>query len=85
MWNAGSNLSRQEILLDEQMGRARQEAVQARTMQVTAESMANDLLSISKSDPEIRRIVEKYQIRRTTSGTSPAPANNSFKGRAESN
>jgi hypothetical protein len=69
-WGAVSNLQRQRAQLGQQMQQARQQVVPSRNFQAILQSFAGDLLNLAVSDAEVRRVVEKYQIRRTP----PPPA-----------
>ncbi len=46
-----------------QIEEAQSEIAQARTAQTVLESLAHDLLVLEATDPDIRRLVDKYQIR----------------------
>lgn len=75
-WNGTSQLKAQEKAISQQLERSRNEIAQARNMQNLLEGMANDLLNLASTDSEVRKIVDKYQIRKktsTTSSTQPTP------------
>ncbi len=64
-WGAVSNLQRQRAQLGQQIQQAGQQVVPSRNFQVILQNFAGDLLNLAASDAEVRRVVEKYQIRRT--------------------
>lgn len=63
-WGGLKNQVRQNDALAQQITQGKQAATNARQVQGMLEGIANDLLALSASEPEARRIVEKYQIRR---------------------
>jgi hypothetical protein len=63
-WGGLKNQVRQNDALAQQIAQGKQAAVNARQVQGMLEGLANDILALSASEPEVRRIVEKYQIRR---------------------
>ncbi len=72
-WNATNRLHRQKKELVLQQEQALVKVARARTMQTLLHGLANDLLNLAKTDSEIGKIVDKYQIRWTNPQTSPPP------------
>ncbi len=72
-WGGLKNQVRQNDALAQQIVQGRQVAANARTVQGMLEGIANDLLSLSASESDARRIVEKYQIRRMTPPAAQNP------------
>lgn len=70
-WGGLKNQVRQNDALAAQIAQGKQQGANARVVQGMLEGLANDMLALSASDSDIRRIVEKYQIRRMN---PPAPA-----------
>lgn len=51
----------------------RRTVVPARNVQALLQALANDMLEMSRTDPDIQKIIDKYQIHRSN-GTSSQPA-----------
>jgi len=64
IWNTSSDLNRQERILLQQLEKLRNDAVSARNVQALLEGVAGDLLVLAETDPDARRVVDKFQIRR---------------------
>ncbi len=71
-WGVVSNLQRQRTQLGQQIQQASQQVAPSRNLQAILQSFASDLLNLSASDAEVRRVAEKYQIRRTPPPSAPA-------------
>lgn len=65
-WNDVSALRRASESLAERTERARADLPRSRTAQAALEGLANDLILLGNTDPDVRRIVDKHQIRKTT-------------------
>ncbi len=74
LWRTTTNLKQQEINIGQQLDRSQNEFLQARNMQLLLEALANDMLAMANTDYDVRRLVEKYQIRRAGPAPAPAPA-----------
>jgi hypothetical protein len=70
-WGGLKNQVRQNDAFAQQIAQSKQVAANARVVQGMLEGLANDMLALSANDNDVRRIVEKYQIRRLN---PPAPA-----------
>lgn len=66
LWHIKKTLQQQEIFMAQKLSTTQSELVPARTMQTMLEGIAGDLLILSNSDPDIRKIVDRFQIRRET-------------------
>ncbi len=64
IWNTSSDLNRQEKILLQQVEKLQNDVVPARNVQALLEGIANDLLVLAETDPDARRVVDKFQIRR---------------------
>ncbi len=71
-WNNAAALKKAGQSLAQQASKAQSDVAQSRTVQTALEGLANDLIILSATDADARRIVDKYQIRRGTppSGTT---------------
>lgn len=79
-WRQVSALRKASQTLTQQVDRARSDKELLRNTQAALSSLAGSLLTLANNDAEVRRIVEKHQIRRNptpaspSSTPSPAPA-----------
>lgn len=70
-WGGLKNQVRQNDALAAQIAQGKQQGANARVVQGMLEGLANDMLALSANDSDVKRVVEKYQIRRMN---PPAPA-----------
>jgi hypothetical protein len=63
-WRALDRLQIQKKNAITRVEQSQAQVAAARTWMAILEGVCNDLLDLSKSDSEVRRVVEKYQIRR---------------------
>ena len=71
-WRGTTRLKEQQEIFANRIRQAEGQLAAARTIMTTLEGLCNDLLDLSKTDSEIRRIVDKYEIRKN----QPARATN---------
>lgn len=64
-WLTRKELLVQERHLDERIVLGRKDLAASREMQTLLQGLATDLLTLGKILPEVQRIVEKHQIRKT--------------------
>jgi hypothetical protein len=57
-------MNQQREVVDNRIKQAESQMAAARTWQTMLEGIANDLLELSRTDGDIRKVVEKYQIRK---------------------
>ena len=70
-WTNVSNLQTQTKILAEKIEKSRTDISRSRTIQTSLEGLANDMLLLANNDSDIRRIVDKYQIRKNTPVQQP--------------
>ena len=64
LWRVKTRLSEQSEIVSKRIEQAQGQMAGARTWLTMLEGIANDLIELGKTDSDIRRIVDKYQIRR---------------------
>jgi hypothetical protein len=70
-------LHQNNVSLTQQTDAYRKNIMAARNVQTLLQALANDLIDMSTTDPDIRKIIDKYQIRRSPqpgAQNTPAPA-----------
>lgn len=65
IWLTTSRMRTQNAMLAEQGEKLKPELTASRTWQNFLEALANDVLVLGANDAEVRRVAEKYQIRRS--------------------
>jgi hypothetical protein len=68
LWSSRSILLEQEREMTSRLDSAKGSLSTSREMQTLLQGLATDLLSLGETDPEVRRIVDLHQIRKTGDG-----------------
>jgi len=63
-WRALDRLERQKVAIEGRIEQTQAQVAAARTWMTILEGVCNDLLDLSKTDSDVRSVVDKYQIRR---------------------
>lgn len=63
-WRGATRLQEQREIIAKRMTQAEGQLAAARTTMTTLQGLCTDLLELSKTDSDIRRITEKYEIRK---------------------
>ena len=66
-----SRIKQQQTIVSNKIEQVQSQMPAARTWLTMLEGIANDLLDLSKTDADIRKLVEKYQIRKNKPLVSP--------------
>ena len=72
-WRISARLQQQNDVVAKRVQQAEIQMKGARTWQVILEGICKDMLEMSKTDSDVRRIVDKYQIRQNQTPASSAP------------
>lgn len=64
-------MDQQKAVVEKRIEQVESQMAAARTWQTMLEGIANDLLELSKTDAEVRKVVEKYQIRKNQPIAAP--------------
>jgi len=71
VWRVTGRFQQQDAAVLKRVEQTQTQMAASRTWQTMLEGMANDLLDLSKTDAEIRKIVDKYQIRKNQPVAAP--------------
>ena len=63
-WQRTSGMLQQQAAMSGQLEQLRANVVPAQKLQLMLQGLANDMLNEASHDPDVRKVVEKYQIRR---------------------
>lgn|SRR3989344_4796161 len=72
-WRGTTRIKEQREIFANRIRQAEGQLAAARTIMTTLQGLCNDLLDLSKTDSEIRRIVDKYEIRKNQPATPTNP------------
>ena len=64
-------MNQQRDVVGKRIQQVESQMAAARTWQTMLEGMANDLLELSKTDSDVRKVVDKYQIRKNQPVAAP--------------
>jgi hypothetical protein len=71
VWRVNNRFKQQDAIIAKRIEQVETQISASRTWQTMLEGIANDLLELGKTDGDVRKIVEKYQIRKNQPVTPP--------------
>ena len=72
-WRINARLKQQNDVVAGRIQQAGTQMKGARNWQVMLDGICKDMLELGKTDPDVRRIIDKYQIRQNQPAAPPSP------------